>query len=199
MSFSQRIAQALSCERDALSALLEGGTDQYEDICRLFLDCRGKIVFMGVGKSGHIGKKLAATFSSMGIPSFFVHATEGVHGDLGMIEPHDIVVLISNSGNTSEVVNVIGPLRAIGCKTVAFTSGKSSKLAEGCDCAIFYPAFSEADDLNLAPTCSSTATLALGDAIACAVSSAKGFSPEDFHKYHPGGSLGQRLTKGKQA
>ena len=150
---------------------------------------------MGVGKSGHIGEKLAATFASLGIPSFFVHSTEAMHGDLGMIEPRDIAVLISNGGNTQEVVQNIEPLKRNGVTTVAFTSGKDSELAKGCDYILLYPKINEADNLNLAPTVSSTLTLVLGDAIACELSSRKNFKREDFYKYHPNGALGAMLAK----
>ena len=153
---------------------------------------------MGVGKSAHIGKKLAATFASLGVPSFFVHSTEAMHGDLGMIESKDIAILISNSGNTQEVVQNVEPLKRNGVTTVAFTSGKESKLAKCCDYLLAYPKLNEADELNLAPTVSSTLTLVLGDAIACELSARKGFQREDFYKYHPNGALGEMLKKEKQ-
>jgi arabinose-5-phosphate isomerase len=150
---------------------------------------------MGVGKSGHIGKKLAATFSSTGTPSFFVHSTEAVHGDLGMIENKDIVVLISNSGSTREVLDTLPTLEKIGCQTIALTSDSNSELAKRCTLKITYPKHTEADHLKLAPTASSTMTLVLGDAIACAVSEAKAFKKEDFHLYHPAGALGKLLKE----
>ncbi len=153
---------------------------------------------MGVGKSGHIGEKLAATFASLGTPAFHVHSTEAMHGDLGMIEPQDIAVLISNSGNTQEVVQNVEPLKRNGVTTVAFTAGADSKLANACDYKILYPKCDEADALNLAPTVSSTLALVLGDAIACTVSKAKNFSREDFHKYHPNGELGAMLKGEKK-
>ena len=182
-------------ERDAVTQMIEQCGDQYDCILNLFASCKGKIVFMGVGKSGHIGKKLAATFASLGIPSFFVHSTEAMHGDLGMIEPKDIAVLISNSGNTQEVVQNVAPLKGNGVTTVAFTSGKESKLAKECDYLICYPKLPEADELNLAPTVSSTLTLVLGDAIACELSARKSFTRGDFYKYHPNGALGEMLKK----
>lgn len=189
------LKDVMIAERDAITQMIESDTEQYAEICDLFAACKGKIVFMGVGKSGHIGEKLAATFASLGIPSFFVHSTEAMHGDLGMIEPKDIAVLISNSGNTQEVVQNVAPLKNNGVTTVAFTSGKDSKLAELCDYRILYPKCKEADALNLAPTVSSTLTLALGDAIACAISQKKGFTREDFYKFHPNGALGAMLKK----
>lgn len=193
--YTNSIKKAIQVERDAISELLEHYSDQYDQICQLMMECKGKIVFIGVGKSGHIGKKLAATFSSTGTPSFFVHATEAVHGDLGMIESKDIAVLISNSGNTSEIINTIPTLQRIGCKRIAFTSGKESELAKQCAYQIFYPKLSEADHLKLAPTTSSTLTLVVGDAIACALSEAKSFENKDFLLYHPAGSLGKKLKE----
>ncbi len=128
-------------------------------------------------------------------PSFFVHSTEAMHGDLGMIESKDIAILISNSGNTQEVVQDVAPLKANGVTTVAFTSGRESKLAKACDYAIFYPKLKEADNLNLAPTVSSTLTLVLGDAMACELSARKNFTRSDFHAFHPNGALGEMLKK----
>ena len=143
-------------ERDAITKMIEETDNKYDAILNLLDRCQGKLVFMGVGKSAHIGQKLAATFASLGIPSFFVHSTEAMHGDLGMIEPKDIAILISNSGNTQEVVQNVEPLKRNGVTTVAFTSGKDSKLAQGCDYLLSYPKLAEADTLNLAPTVSST-------------------------------------------
>ncbi len=181
-------------ESEAIARMIEETGEQYEEILNLFSVCEGKLVFMGVGKSGHIGEKLAATFASLGIPSFFVHSTEAMHGDLGMIEPKDVAILVSNSGNTQEVVQNVAPLRRNGVSTVAFTAGKESKLARLCDYRIFYPKLDEADKLNLAPTVSSTLTLVLGDAIACELSARKNFKRSDFYKFHPNGALGSMLA-----
>ena len=185
-------------ERDAITQMIEETEGQYEQILDVLSNCKGKLVFMGVGKSGHIGEKLAATFASLGVPSFFIHSTEAMHGDLGMIKERDIAILISNSGNTQEVVQNVEPLKRNGVLTVAFTSGKDSKLANLCDHAIFYPKLKEADNLNLAPTVSSTLTLVLGDAIACELSARRNFKREDFYKYHPNGALGAMLAKEKK-
>lgn len=182
-------------ERDAITQMIENTSTQYDDIINLFENCKGKLVFMGVGKSAHIGEKLSATFASLGMPSFFVHSTEAMHGDLGMIENKDIAILISNSGSTKEVLQNVEPLKINGVTTVAFTSNKDSKLAKSCDYAIIYPKIDEADALNLAPTVSSTLTLVLGDAIACELSSRRNFTREDFHKFHPNGALGEMLKK----
>lgn len=185
-------------ERDAITTMIEQCADQYDEILELFDSCQGKLVFMGVGKSGHIGEKLAATFASLGIPSFYVHSTEAMHGDLGMLEPRDIAILISNSGTTKEVVQDVEPLRRNGVRTVAFTSGKDSTLAKSCDYALLYPKLPEADLLGLAPTVSSTLTLVLGDAIACELSHRRGFTRENFHSFHPNGALGAMLADEKK-
>lgn len=195
MHYTNLVKQSIQIELNAIKELLDQNADAYESVCDVLMKCEGKVVFMGVGKSGHIGKKLAATFSSTGTPSFFVHSTEAVHGDLGMIQSRDVVILISNSGNTKEVLSNLPTLKIIGCKTIAFTSNANSNLAENCDYKLIYPALSEADHLKLAPTTSSTMTLVLGDAIACALSEAKAFRKEDFHLYHPAGSLGKLLEK----
>lgn len=182
-------------ECSAIMKMIEETDCQYDEILDVFQACRGRIVFMGVGKSGHIGQKLAATFASLGIPSFFVHGTEAMHGDLGMILPQDIAVLISNSGRTFETVQNIVPLKKNGVTTVAFTAGKDSKLAEDCDYRIIYPMLQEADALGLAPTVSSTLALVLGDAIACELSDRKNFTKRDFYRFHPNGALGEKLKK----
>jgi len=198
MNYIEQIKKSVSAERDAIQSLLDNLNEaDYEAVCQAIATSQGKVVFMGVGKSGHIGKKLAATFSSTGTPSFFVHSTEALHGDFGMIEPKDVIILISNSGNTQEVVDGFETLKAIGCTTVAMTSNPESKMAKFCDLKLIFPKVLEADHLNLAPTSSSTVTLVLGDAIACTVSAHKAFKPENFHLYHPGGSLGKRLEDAK--
>lgn len=192
------LKEVMKKERDAITKMLEETDKQYDEVLNLFEQSKGKLVFMGVGKSGHIGEKLAATFASLGIPSFYVHSTEAMHGDLGMIEPRDIAVLISNSGNTQEVVQNVEPLKRNGVTTVAFTAGADSKLANACDYKILYPKCNEADALNLAPTVSSTLALVLGDAIACELSARKKFKREDFYKFHPNGALGAMLKGEKK-
>ena len=194
--FKDGIKEAMISERNAIEEMERSlDYDNLENICQLINNCQGKIIFLGVGKSGHVCKKLAATFSSTGTPSFFVHGTEACHGDLGMIEQRDTVILISNSGSTKEVTQNIEPLRKIGATLIAFTSKKDSVLAKSCDYQIIYPSLSEADHLNLAPTVSSTLTLVLGDAIGCAISKDKDFTRSDFYKYHPNGALGESLKK----
>ena len=193
--FKNTMRSVILAERNALDALLSCEWDDGA-LCAL-RDCKGKLVFMGVGKSGHIGKKLAATSASLGVPAIFVHATEAMHGDLGMISGQDVAVLISNSGSTKEVAQCVAPLRALGVTTVAMTAKAQSVLATDCDYKLVYPDLAEADALGLAPTVSSTMTLVLGDALACALSKAKGFSREGFHSFHPNGALGEKLAKEK--
>lgn len=193
------IKEVMRAEKEGIERMLETPEKEYEEVLQVLENCKGRLVFMGVGKSGHIGKKLAATFASLGIPSIFVHSTEAMHGDLGMIGKEDVAVLISNSGNTDEVVQDVAPLKRNGVVTVAFTSGRESRLAQACDYAIFYPKLKEADALGLAPTVSSTLTLVLGDAIACELSARKGFTRENFYAYHPNGALGAALKKEQES
>ncbi|MBE5756993.1 MAG: SIS domain-containing protein [Clostridiales bacterium] len=185
--------EVMLTEMKAIETMINEMDGKYKEVLDVLANCKGKVVFMGVGKSGHIGEKLAATFSSTGTPSFFVHSTEACHGDMGMIEERDVAVLISNSGKTKEVVQDLWGLKQIGCKTIAFTSGENSPLANECDYKLIYPKLPEADHLNLAPTVSSTLTLVLGDAIACALSKNKNFTKNDFYKFHPNGALGEQL------
>lgn len=189
----EAIKKFVKIEYDAIGELLDNANEDYVKVFDKLASCKGKVVFMGLGKSGHIGKKLAATFASTGTPSFFVHATEAMHGDFGMIEKDDIVILMSNSGNTKETVVAIPTLKKISAGVVGFTSGKDSILAKESDYKLIYPKLAEADSLNLAPTVSSTMMLVLGDALACALSERRNFTKDDFHKYHPGGSLGEQL------
>ena len=150
------LKEYIIAERDALNVMLEELDENYEEVITLLEKCKGKIVFMGIGKSGHIARKLSATFSSLGITSIFVHSSEAMHGDLGMLVKGDIAILISNSGNTQEVCQNIAPLRHNGIITVALTSGKDSQLVKECDYTLLYPHMQEADHLKLAPTVSTT-------------------------------------------
>lgn len=194
---NERMKEVMTAEMKAIGTMLDKTDGQYDEVLNKLFECKGKVVFMGIGKSAHIGKKLAATFSSTGTPSIFVHSAEACHGDFGMIEKRDIVILISNSGNTKDVTQDIPFLDKIGCETIAFTSNPESDLAKGCKYQLIYPKLAEADHLNLAPTVSSTLTLVLGDAIACTLSSMKDFKRSDFYKFHPGGALGDSLSKDK--
>lgn len=168
---------------------------QYCSVIDKIMHLTGRLVFMGVGKTGHIGVKLAATFASLGTPAIFVHATEAMHGDMGMITSEDLVILISNSGETKETLAPLPSLKRIGAATVAFTGQDDSHLAQACESVLTIPVTHEADDLGLAPTSSSTAALMVGDSLACTISRLKGFTASDFALYHPGGALGQKLLK----
>ena len=190
------LENVINKEYDAISIMKSNlDYEEIEKVINAIKNTKGKVVFLGVGKSGHICEKLAATFSSTGTPSFFVHGTEACHGDLGMITKDDIVILLSNSGATKEVTQNINPLRNIGCKTIGFTSKKDSYLAKNTDYQLIYHFEKEADHLGLAPTVSSTLALVLGDAIACALSKSYDFKKEDFFKFHPNGALGEALSK----
>ena len=185
----------IQSEIDALENLLQSIDENFEKAVDLIRCTPGRVVITGVGKSGHIGKKIAATLSSLGTPAYFVHATEGVPGDLGMITSEDIVIAISNSGKTRETLDLIVPIRQIGAKLVALTSRSDSELARQADLVLNIGVQTEADPLGLAPTNSTTATLALGDALAITLSVNKKFTREDFGKFHPGGSLGEKLPE----
>ena len=190
------IKRVIEVENEAIIKMID--TLDYDNLYKVIdviKNRTGKVIFLGVGKSGHICKKLAATFASTGTPSFFVHGTEACHGDLGMIERDDIVILMSNSGTTKEVTQNIIPLKRIGATLIAFTSKEDSLLASSCDYKIIYPSLKEADRLNLAPSVSSTLALVLGDAIALTLSTSYHFTKEDFFKYHPNGALGESLKK----
>lgn len=185
--------QVLSVEQEALSQLAQYIDDNFNQACQFIYQCTGRVVVIGMGKSGHIGGKIAATLASTGTPAFFVHPGEASHGDLGMITAEDIVVLISNSGETAEVLSIIPVLKRIGAKIVSLSGNIHSTLAKLSDVHVCIKVEKEACPLGLAPTASTTATLAMGDAIAVALLEAKGFSENDFALSHPGGSLGKRL------
>jgi arabinose-5-phosphate isomerase len=187
--------EVLEIERDAVGALLARIDEAFVEACRLILQCHGRVVVVGMGKSGHVGGKLAATLASTGTPSFFVHPGEARHGDLGMITPHDVVLAISYSGETEEVVTLLPLLKHLGVKLIAFTGRPKSRLAREADAHIDVSVAKEACPLDLAPTASTTATLAIGDALAVALLEARGFTKEDFASKHPGGSLGKKLLK----
>ena len=189
---------AIRSEIGALENLLQAIDGNFVEVVDLVNCSLGRVVVTGVGKSGHIGKKIAATLSRLGTPAYFVHATEGVHGDLGMITSEDIVIAISNSGKTRETLDLIVPIRQIGAKLVALTSRADSELARQADLVLNIGVQTEADPLGLAPTNSTTATLALGDALAIALSVNKKFTREDFGVFHPGGSLGEKLQEEKE-
>ncbi len=183
----------LQTEAEAVSAL-SGRLDQrFHDACELILECRGRIVVTGMGKSGHIGNKIAATLASTGTPAFFMHPGEASHGDLGMITADDTVIALSNSGETSEITLLLPLLKRLGIPLIALTGKPASTLARSADIHLDVSVAREACPLGLAPTSSTTASLAMGDALAIAVLEARGFTEEDFALSHPGGHLGRRL------
>lgn len=166
---------------------------EFETIVKLILNCEGKLVLTGMGKPGHIATKMAATFASLGTPSFFMHPGEAMHGDLGMVEQKDIVMLMSYSGESEEVTRLMPVLQEIGCTTIAITGKPTSTLARACQYHFFFPEFEEACYMHLAPTSSTTSLLVLGDALALVLSKAKNYSREDFGLHHPAGALGKKL------
>ena len=185
--------RALEIERDAVSALIPRIDAAFVRACELMLACRGRVVVTGMGKSGHIGNKIAATLASTGTPSFFVHPGEASHGDLGMITRDDVVLAISNSGETAEIVTLVPLFKRMRAPLIAMTGKPKSTLAQAADAHLDVSVSQEACPLNLAPTASTTATLAMGDALAVALLESRGFTPEDFAMSHPGGSLGRKL------
>ncbi len=190
--------EVLKREIEALQSTLETLNNSFTKAVNLILKTEGKVIITGMGKSGLIGKKISATLSSTGTPSFFLHPAEAIHGDLGVIDKKDIVIAISNSGETPELLAIVPIIKRWGNKIIGITNNPKSTLAKISDIHLFLNVEKEACPLNLAPTSSSTATLALGDALAVAVFELKGFSTEDFAKLHPGGSLGKKLMKVKE-
>jgi len=183
----------LATEANAITALSARLGAPFVAAVELILHSRGRVVVSGIGKSGHIGRKLAATLASTGTPAFFVHPAEASHGDLGMITPDDVVVMLSNSGETDELVALTPHLKREGARLIALTGNEQSSLAQAADVHLDAAVDAEACPLGLAPTASTTAALALSDALALALLDARGFSAEDFARAHPGGSLGRRL------
>jgi len=180
-------------ETTALRELRDKLDDSFSKACSLLSECEGKVVVIGIGKSGHVGRKIAATLSSTGTPSFFVHPAEANHGDLGMITNDDIIIAISHSGETHEIISIIPILKREGIKLITLTGNALSTLAKVADINIDCSVGGEACPLGLAPTTSTTAALVMGDSIAIALLTAKGFSAKDFARSHPGGSLGKQL------
>jgi arabinose-5-phosphate isomerase len=183
----------LATEAEAIRALLARLGSSFLAAAGALLECRGRVVVIGIGKSGHIGRKIAATLASTGTPAFFVHAAEASHGDLGMVTSDDVVLLLSNSGETDELVLLLPHLKRQGARLIALTGSEQSSLAQAVDIHLDASVDAEACPLGLAPTASTTAALALGDALALTLLDARGFSVEDFARAHPGGSLGRKL------
>ncbi|WP_286237300.1 KpsF/GutQ family sugar-phosphate isomerase [Neptuniibacter halophilus] len=191
--FLSSARRTIQLEAEAVAELLQHLNQSFTDACQLMLNCSGRVIVTGMGKSGHIGKKIAATLASTGTPSFFVHPGEASHGDLGMITPQDVVIALSNSGETSEVVTIIPLLKRMKTPLISITANAGSTLSQAADADLHIAIEREACPLGLAPTSSTTAQLVLGDALAIALLEARGFSAEDFAFSHPGGSLGRRL------
>ncbi|WP_341502888.1 KpsF/GutQ family sugar-phosphate isomerase [Gallaecimonas sp. GXIMD4217] len=192
-SFIQWGREVLDIEKKAIEGLHDHLNGQFEAACQLLFDCQGKVIVSGMGKSGHIGRKIAATLASTGTSAFFVHPGEASHGDLGMIRESDVVLAISNSGETHELLTLLPVFKRLGIKLVAMTGNPDSSLARFADVHLCIAVEQEACPLNLAPTASTTATLAMGDALAVALLNARDFTADDFALSHPGGSLGKRL------
>ncbi len=192
-SYIEYANAVLKLEAEALSALIPRLDDNFDQACRIIAKTSGRVVVTGMGKSGHIGGKIAATLASTGTPAFFVHPGEASHGDLGMITPDDIVLALSNSGETNEILTILPIIKRMGVKLIAFTGQVNSSLGKQADATIYVGVDKEACPLNLAPTSSTTATMAMGDALAVALHKSHGFTEEDFARSHPGGQLGRRL------
>ena len=192
-SATSHAQSVIQIEADAVSALAGRVGAGFEKACEMLLNCRGRVVVIGMGKSGHIGGKIASTLASTGTPAFFVHPGEASHGDLGMITPKDVALVISNSGETPEVVTILPIVKRIGSGLVTLTGNLESSLARQSDACLDISVKKEACPHNLAPTASTTATLVMGDALAVAVQHLRGFSAQDFARTHPGGVLGKRL------
>lgn len=193
MNYLQIARNSLAAEQNALAKLSQNLNQQFNQVVELILNCEGRLVVGGIGKSGLIGKKMVATFASTGTPSFFLHPTEAFHGDLGMLKPIDIVMLISYSGESDDVNKLIPSLKNFGNKIIALTGNLNSTLAKHADYILDISVEREACPNNLAPTTSALVTLALGDALTVSLITARNFQPADFAKFHPGGSLGRRL------
>ncbi|NDL00033.1 arabinose-5-phosphate isomerase KdsD [Photorhabdus bodei] len=193
IDFQQAGKKVLHIERDGLTELEQHINGDFDRICELIFNCEGKVIVMGMGKSGHIGCKIAATFASTGTPSFFVHPGEASHGDLGMITPKDIVLAISNSGESSEILSLIPALKRQKIPLICMTNNYNSNMGKAADIHLCIKVPQEACPLGLAPTTSTTATLVMGDALAVALLQARGFTAEDFALSHPGGTLGRKL------
>ncbi|WP_312415611.1 arabinose-5-phosphate isomerase KdsD [Pseudescherichia sp.] len=191
--FQQAGKDVLTIEREGLAELDRYINQDFTEACEKMFYCAGKVVVMGMGKSGHIGRKMAATFASTGTPAFFVHPGEAAHGDLGMVAPQDIVIALSNSGESNEILALIPVLKRLQVPLICITSRPESSMARAADIHLCVKVPREACPLGLAPTSSTTAALVMGDALAVALLKARGFTAEDFALSHPGGALGRKL------
>ena len=193
MTYRERAKQIFHDEIVELEKLGATIDERFDQVVDMIYQCKGKLVVMGIGKTGIIGHKIASSMASTGQPSIFVNAVEAMHGDLGMISRDDVVLLVSNSGSTNEIVGVLAPLRALGCQLIAMTGDEQSPLAKGCDLVLSMHVDHEACPLGLAPTTSTTATALMGDALTICLMEKRNFRAENFALYHPGGALGRKL------
>ncbi len=191
--FIESAIRTIKLEAEAVNELLSFLDDSFDTACRIMMACTGRIIITGMGKSGHIGNKIAATLASTGTPAFYVHPGEASHGDMGMFTSHDVVLALSNSGETAEIVTILPLIKRMGAPLISITANPLSTLSQAADANLHIGVEKEACPLGLAPTSSTTAQLVLGDALAIALLEAKGFSAEDFAFSHPGGSLGRKL------
>jgi arabinose-5-phosphate isomerase len=189
----EKAREVLSIESDAISRMASRLDGSFERAVQLILDCKGRVVVTGVGKSGAIGRKLASTFASTGTPALFLHASEGLHGDLGMVAPGDVLIAISYSGRTDDLTGILPVVKDMGVPVIAMTGNANSYLGDHADVFLDVSVEKEACPLNVAPTASTTATLALGDALAICAMSSRSFTHDDFARFHPGGTLGRGL------
>ena len=190
--------KVLQTEAEAILALVNRLDERFEDAVRILLDCRGRVIVTGMGKSGIIARKIAATLSSTGTPAFFLHPAEAIHGDLGVLQSDDVILALSNSGETEELLRLLETIKRLGARMIAMTGDCKSTLAQAADVALDCQVSEEACPMNLVPTASTTAALALGDALVMTLFVAKGFRQEDFASIHPGGKIGKRLMRVEQ-
>jgi arabinose-5-phosphate isomerase len=180
-------------ESQAVSQLADKLDESFEKAVELIYNCKGRVIITGMGKSGIIGRKITATFNSTGTPAVFMHPSEAIHGDLGIVRKEDVVLTISKSGDTDEIFELLIPFKRMGVPVISIVGNKTSQLAESSDCFIDASVDQEAESYNLVPTCSTTAALVIGDALAIVLLRRRDFSPEDFARLHPGGALGRKL------
>ena len=190
--------KVLQTEAAAILALVDRLDDRFEQAVRLLLDCRGRVIVTGMGKSGIICRKIAATLSSTGTPAFFLHPAEAIHGDLGVLQSEDVIIALSHSGETDELLRLLETIKRLGARMIVITGEPASTLGKAADVTLDCHVSKEACPLNLVPTASTTAALALGDALAMTLLVTKGFRQEDFANLHPGGKLGKRLMRAEQ-
>ncbi len=192
-SFTHIAKEVIQNEYKSLKGLMDIIDHSFDEAIDLMFECKGKVIVTGIGKSGLIGRKIASSFASTGTQSFFLHPSEAIHGDLGMIDTSDVILAIANSGETSEILNLLPHIKERKLKVIAITSRLDSSLAKACDIHLYLGEFDEACPFSLAPTTSSTLTLCLGDALTVALMHKRGFTEENYASFHPGGTLGIRL------